>query len=182
MPADIVAPSGWDPSSLCKGTDLRYLSIDEGRYDDSALAHHDNLVALLFRLEQCRQYDQVERLVSDLIGKLKGRSQQSLSRAFAVWLDKVILKRLSAECTTMKDLLEIQTMLSERFDEWEAQFLRQGRKDGEATLLTLLLRKRFGELPESVRTRLSEARPDELERWGERLLEVSSLSDVFIEE
>jgi hypothetical protein len=167
-------------------TDLRYLSIDEGRYDDSALAHHDNLVALLFRLEQCRQYDQVERLVSDLIGKLKGRSQQSLSRAFAVWLDKVILKRLSAECTTIKNLLEVQTMLSERFDEWEAQFLRQGRqegrKDGEATLLTLLLRKRFGELPESVRTRLSEARPDELERWGERLLDVSSLSDVFIEE
>jgi len=77
-------------------------------------------------------------------------------------------------------------MLSERFDEWEAQFLRQGReaglKDGEATMLTLLLRKRFGELPESVRARVSAAGPDELERWGERLLEVSSLSELFMEE
>ena len=77
-------------------------------------------------------------------------------------------------------------MLSERFDEWEAQFRlegrREGRKEGEATLLTLLLRKRFGELPESVRVRVSAASPDELEHWGERLLEVSSLSELFIEE
>jgi hypothetical protein len=78
-------------------------------------------------------------------------------------------------------------MLSERFDEWEAQFLmegrrqgrEEGRKDGVATVLALQLRKRFGELPESVRTRLSEARSDELEHWSERLLEVSSLDDVF---
>jgi hypothetical protein len=93
-------------------------------------------------------------------------------------------------------------MLSERFDEWEAQLrlegrqagwregrqegiregIREGRKDGEAALLTLLLQKRFGELPDSVRTRLLGAHPDELEHWGERLLEVSSLNDLFMEE
>jgi hypothetical protein len=168
---------------------LRYLLIDEGSYDDAALAGHDNLVASLFRLEQCREYDRVELLVSHLIGKLKETGQESLCRAFAVWLDKVILRRLSGDCTTMSDLWEKQAMLSERFDEWEDQFrregrqegMREGRKDGEATLLTLQLRKRFGELPESVRTRVSEARPEELEHWGERLLEASSLDDVFIE-
>ena len=111
-------------------------------------------------------------------------------RGKSVWLDKVILRRLSGELTTLSDLWEKQTMLSERFDEWEAQFrlegrregIREGRKDGEATLLTLQLRKRFGELPESVRTRVSEARPDELEHWGERLMDASSLEDVFVEE
>lgn len=76
-----------------------------------------------------------------------------------------------------------QAMLSERFDEWEAQFRlegrREGRKDGEVALLTLLLRKRFGELPEAFRARVAEARADELEHWGERLLEASSLDEVF---
>ncbi len=155
-------------------------------YDDAALARHDNLVASLFRLEQCRQLDRVERLVSHLVGQLKGTAQESLCRAFAVWLDKVILKRLSGECTTLSDLWEKQTMLSERFDEWEAQFLREGRqqgiREGEASLLTRQLRKRFGELPESVRARVREAGPDQLEHWGERLLEVSSLDELFIEE
>jgi len=162
---------------------LRYLSIDERSYDDDALARHDNLVALLFRLEQCREFGRVEQLVSHLMERLRESGQESLSRAFGVWLEEVILRRLPGDDTPISDLWEKQTMLSERFDEWEAQFLmegrRQGRKDGAATMLTLQLRKRFGELPESVRTRVSEASSDELERWGERLLEVSSLDDVF---
>ncbi len=95
---------------------LRYLSIDEGSYDDAALARHDNLVASLFRLEQCRELDRVEPLVSHLVGQLKETGQESLRRAFAVWLDKVILKRLSGGCTTMSDLWEKHTMLSERFE------------------------------------------------------------------
>ena len=165
---------------------LRYLSINERRYDDALLARHDNLVASLLRLEQCREQDRVELLVSHLIGKLKETGQESLCRAFAVWLDKVILRRLSGGSMTMSDLWEKQAMLSERFDEWEAQFLmegrRQGRKEGEATLITLQLRKRFGELPESVCTRVCEARPEELEHWGERLLGASSLDDVFIDD
>ncbi len=65
---------------------------------------HDNLVASLFRLEQCRELDRVEPLVSHLVGQLKEMGQESLRRAFAVWLDKVILKRLSGGCTTMSDL------------------------------------------------------------------------------
>jgi hypothetical protein len=167
---------------------LRYVLIDEGSYDDIALSRHDGLVALLFRLEQCREPKRVELLMSDLMGKLKDAGQESLRRAFAVWLEKVVFRRLPGGCTTMSDLWENQTMLSERLDQWEAQFrregrqegMREGRKEGEATLLTLQLQKRFGELPESVRTRVREAGADELERWGERLLDASSLDDVFV--
>jgi hypothetical protein len=74
-------------------------------------------------------------------------------------------------------------MLSENFDRWEAE-LRQagrqeGRQEGEATLLTRLLQKRFGKLLDSVRARLRDATPDRLEYWGERLLDVTSLNDLF---
>ena len=171
------APPGLEKYSA----NLRYVCIDEGSYDDAALARHDNLVASLFRLEQCRDLGRVELLASHLISKLKETGEESLCRAFAVWLDKVVLRRLSGECMTMSDFWEKQTMLSERFDEWEAQFRMEGQKAGEARLLTRQLCKRFGELPESIHARLSAAGPDELEHWGERLLEVSSLSELFIE-
>jgi len=175
------APPGLERYSA----NVRYVSIDEGSYDDDELARHDNLVASLFRLEQCREYARVELLVSQLLAKLKDTGQASLCRAFAVWLDKVVLRRLSSGDVTMSDIWEKQTMLSERFDEWEAQFRREGhregRKDGEAALLTLLLHKRFGELPKSVRARVGAASPEKLEQWGERLLEVSSLDELFIE-
>jgi len=133
---------------------LRYLLIDEGSYDDDSLANHDSLIAALFRLEQCRDYERIEPLVRH---------------------------------PTINPLWEKQTMLSERFDEWEAQFLsrgrqegiREGRRAGEATLLERMLQKRFGDLPEPVRARVRAAPSEELERWGERLLDVSSLDELF---
>jgi hypothetical protein len=163
---------------------FRYLVIDEGAYDDGELALHSNLVALLFRLENCVRYDQIEQLVNGLVEHLKGPAQESLRRAFAVWLDKVIVARLTGErVLAVNDLWERHAMLSERFDVWE-QELRQegwqkGRQEGELMLLIRLLQKRFGELPDPVRARLCSAGPHQLEHWGERLLEASTLSDLF---
>lgn len=39
--------------------------------------------------------------------------------------------------------------------------------------------QRFGELPDWAETRLQEAPPEQLELWGERLLEASRLVEVF---
>ena len=163
---------------------IQYLLIDEGRYDDGELARRSNLVAMLFRLENCRHYDRVERLVNSLVERLRVSGSDSLRRAFAVWLDKVILARLSGErVSTVSDLWEKQAMLSERFDEWEKE-LRQagrqeGRQEGEVLLLIRQLQKRFGELPESVRARLRNAEQHQLEQWAERLLEVANLNELF---
>lgn len=55
----------------------------------------------------------------------------------------------------------------------------KGRHMGEAQLLLRLLRKRFGELPDWVPTRLQEADPEELERCGDRLLDVDDLGAFF---
>ena len=163
---------------------MRYLLIDEGAYDDSELASHGNLVSLLFRLENCLQFEQVEKLVHTLVERLRHSGEDGLCRAFAVWLDNVLLARLSGGRTkTVNDLWEKHAMLSERFDVWEQEFRQQGRQEGrqegESILLTRLVQKRFGELPDSVRERLRDAQPHQLEHWAERLLEVSSLGDLF---
>ena len=182
----LIAPMPRGFEQYCPS--LRYLLIDEGRYDDGSLANHDSLIAALFRLEQCRDYERIEPLVRHLIWKLNQTGQESLRRAFALWLSKVILARLPGEQRpTINPLWGKQTMLSERFDEWEAQFLSRGRQEGireghqagEATLLTRQLQKLFGDLPESVRARIRAAPSEELERWGERLLDVSSLDELF---
>jgi hypothetical protein len=68
--------------------ELRYLLIDEGSYDDSELAHKHNLVAMLFRIENCREVDRVAELVSALVDGLRRSEQDSLRRAFAVWLER----------------------------------------------------------------------------------------------
>ncbi len=60
--------------------------------------------------------------------------------------------------------------------------LQQGLQEGEARLLLRQLQKRFGEVPDWVRARLNDAPLEQLESWGERLLDAASLEALFSEE
>jgi hypothetical protein len=68
-----------------------YLLIDEGHYGERRLARMQNLVAALFRLEQSRSPAQLQRVLAVLITWLRDPEQESLRRAFTVWLKRVLL-------------------------------------------------------------------------------------------
>jgi hypothetical protein len=55
---------------------------------------------------------------------------------------------------------------------------RLGRKEAQQLLLRQLAR-RFGALPEAITARVMGAGREELERWGDRVLDAASLDDVF---
>jgi predicted transposase YdaD len=175
---------------------IRYLLIDEKRYSNDELAPLRNLAAALFRLEHARGPEEIQAVVGSLVEWLKSPEQQSLRRAFAIWLARTILGKLPrrgtspAEAVPVEDLEEVRAMLAERFEEW-AEDLKQkwllegrqeGRQEGEARLLERQIRKRFGELPAWAAARLEQAAPEQLERWGERLLEAPSLAALFADE
>ncbi|MDR1063023.1 MAG: DUF4351 domain-containing protein, partial [Azoarcus sp.] len=55
----------------------------------------------------------------------------------------------------------------------------EGRMEGEAAVLTRLLARRFGPLPEWARARLRQADAAQLETWADAVLEAASLMDVL---
>jgi hypothetical protein len=61
------------------------------------------------------------------------------------------------------------------------QGILQGIELGESRVLERLLSKRFGSLPEEYSQRLKNATTEQLERWAERILDASTLSEVFAE-
>jgi hypothetical protein len=69
--------------------------------------------------------------------------------------------------------------LEEGLEKGLEEGLQKGLQEGEARLLIRQLQKRFGALPESVHVRVSQAPPERLELWGERLLDVASLDALF---
>ena len=122
--------------------------------------------------------------------------QDSLRRAFVVWIKRVILGRTPGTVDErVEDLVAMGTLLEARMKQWEQEWLRQGLeqgreqgleqgreqglREGEARMLRRQLQRRFGELPDWVPARLSNAEPEQLERWAERLLEVESLTALF---
>ena len=57
--------------------------------------------------------------------------------------------------------------------------LSQGQVEGERAILLRLLKRRFGEIDSTTRQRLESATTDELEQWGENILDARTLDEVF---
>jgi hypothetical protein len=179
------APRGLEPYR----PQLRYLLIDEARYDEAELASQRNFAAMLFRLERCRQPELMKSLLGTLAEWLDGPDLDDLRRAFGAWLRAVAAARLKNDDapTISNDLWEKPSMLAERMIEWEQQFMerglqrgrQEGRQEGEARILACLLRKRFGELPGWVDAQLNRASLEQLESWGEQVLDAASLQDLL---
>ena len=92
---------------------LRYLLIDEGYYDNHELESLKSLVSALFQLERQQTPEDVCRIITALIDWLKSPEQQSLRRAFTVWLGRVLLpSRYPGESIPeFHDLQEVHAML-----------------------------------------------------------------------
>jgi len=60
---------------------------------------------------------------------------------------------------------------------WEGR--QEGEQEGEAKMLTRLLQRRFGTVPEWASEKIAKAEPSLLEEWGLRIFDAQSLDEVF---
>lgn len=91
----------------------------------------------------------------------------------------------------MHDLQEAYEMITNRFEEWKERQrlvgveqgiergIERGRLEGERALVLRLIQHRFGELPAALRLRLEGASQAELEHLADRVLDATSLDDLF---
>jgi hypothetical protein len=63
--------------------------------------------------------------------------------------------------------------------ESRAEGVAQGMAQGKADLLLRLMRRRFGTLPSIVEQRVLSAEADDLDRWGEAVLDAPTVDDVL---
>ena len=187
------APAGWEGYR----PHVRYLLLDEGRYDRDYLGSLDNLVAALFQLENSRTKEDIQAVLLKLIDWLGNPEQSGLRRAFTVWMNRVLLPRKApgTQFKEFNDLNEVNTMLAETVEQWfkdaEQQGLEQGLQQGlhqglqqgfqlgEASALKHLLMRRFKAVPPETLAHIEQAMPGQLEQWLENTLEAATLEDVF---
>ena len=179
----------------------RYFLLDESAVGEEHLSDRQNTVASIIRLETSAVPADVRQAVSQLQQRLQGPQYASLRRAFVVWINRIVLRRLmpGQEVPEVNELQEIDTMLAETVEEWTRQWkadgLQQGRQEGrqeglqegiqqgllrgERVLLQKQLERRFGALPPWVSERLAQATPEQLEAWGLDLLDAADLGALF---
>ena len=178
---------------------LEYLLIDENRYNVAELAAMRNLVAAAIRFERPENEASLMALIDVLNEWLAGNPE--LKRIFALWIRAMVLRhsRNRLVLPKVRDLKELKMTLTDRFDAWIREYeqkglekgleeglekglkkgLEKGLAQGEALLLQRQLARRFGPLPSDVIAKLGTATTEQLERWGDRVLDAASLEDVF---
>ena len=165
-----------------------FLLIDEGAYVSSQTQPLDNLVTALFRLEHHRSSDEVVGVLQLLVKWLAGPEQVGLRRDYLTWLRRRLPKWFPGETfPEMHDLQEAYEMITNRFEEWKErqrlvgvqEGVEQGRLDGERTLVLRQIQHRFGDVPAALRLRLEGASQAELESVADRVLDATSLDDLF---
>lgn len=57
--------------------------------------------------------------------------------------------------------------------------IEQGIGQGQAKLLHVMVRQRFGPVPPEIEARIRSAHPDQLEQWALLILDAQCLEDVF---
>ncbi|MEO5370607.1 MAG: hypothetical protein H7833_11115 [Magnetococcus sp. DMHC-1] len=138
-------------------------------------------MATLFRLEKCRNPEEIRAVLRDLIQWVKAPELASLRRAFTVWLGRVLLpRRIPGQTIPEKsDLQEIDAMLAETVLEWTQQWKMEGRQEGISEILLLLLEDKFGNLPVQIREKILKTERSTLEKWSLRILKANSLEEIF---
>jgi hypothetical protein len=168
--ADRLATLARDPNPFALVT-AAHLYTARTRHDPEArFRFKRRLVRLLYRHGWDRQRILDLFAVIDWMMRLPDALEQVL------WSEiQTIEGERKMAYVTSVERLAIQRGLQEG----EEKGRMEGRMEGQADLLTRQLTKRFGPLAPEIQARLTQATSDQLERWGERLLDAESLDGVF---
>jgi predicted transposase YdaD len=166
----------------------RYFLVEENAVKPEQI-DADNTVGTIIRLETSELPEDIRQAVSSLQQRLRQPEYANLRRAFVVWINRIVLRRLmpGQVIPEVNELQEIDTMLAERVEEWTAQWKREGKiegklegkLEGETALLERLITRRFGPPIADTQARLKAATLEQLEQWADNILDAATLEDVF---
>ncbi len=174
-----VTPTYWDGESIWSALGIRRLTTEE-------LSRDADLKAGLIVLKR----DAIEFLDTVLLGlqsdpDLYHQVLEYILHVYSVpdleWLSTVLENKLGYPEVTLNTIAEtlIAQGKAQGKAEGRAEGQAEGQAEGEAKMLARLLERRFGPLPRSARERIAAAAIEQLDRWGDGVLEAQSLDDLL---
>jgi hypothetical protein len=183
---------------------ISFLLLDEGCFAIEDLSGLKNLAAALFRLENSRTEQDIQKVVRHLLDWLSAKEQTSVRRAFTVWFNRVLIpKKLpNTDFTEFNSLQEVDTMLAETVKRWQNEAhqkglleglqagqqkgqqegrqkgrqegLQEGRQQEAARLFLLLLDSKFGSVSLEIQAKILQASPEEIEKWTKQIFQAET--------
>ena len=159
------------------------------------------VVAAIFCFEHTPDSAAAKRAIRNLADAVAHSPfKQRIDRVVTRWIKHRLQSKMPGLAVPdAEELTKGMEMLETNIDRWEAQAIargmeqgmlqgvqqgiqkgiQQGMQQGEALLLQRQLTRRFGELSAALLAKLAAATPAQLETWGDRVLDATSLDEVF---
>jgi hypothetical protein len=161
--------------------------VDElqGHPNPFALVTAAHLLTRRTRGDDLLRYEAKLRLIRLLYRQ--GWARQQVLELFAVldWMMRLpphLKQRLWQDVDALdeeKRMAFVNTWEERGIQKGIAQGIEKGITLGEAALLERQLSRRFGPLPDDIRLHLCSATLDQLQTWGDRVLDAATLCEVF---
>jgi len=141
----------------------------------------DNILAILCHL------DNYEFTIKNILNKINLLDDKTRKDMLLILGSLANLRNLNTilkqEEQRMSIELSIENNLFVRqiFQKGTQEGLKQGTQQGEIKLLQKMLEKRFGALPLEIKQSLAKASIQQIETWGDRLLDAPTLAEIFSE-
>lgn len=168
---------------------LNYHLVDVQTCLPAAQDGHDNLLQLVFNVENAMTAEAMQRVAWDVARAVREHPQRArIDQVMVRWFKRFLhLNRITIDLNAIHQVQEIPPMLADRvetwFEQWKQQGLAEGRELGreQGSLLVLQrqLTRRFGPLDDSTLQRLQQAGIQELECWADNILDAKTLDEVF---
>ncbi len=160
----------------------RYFLVDEARVGRRDLPS-GNLVSALIALETNRDRARAPALLEALIDLLRKQDDEELTAAFGEWAAQVLLPRRFRGSVTgpLPRLEEVRAMLAETVQEWTAEWVEQGREQGQRELLCRQAARKFdATAAERLAAKLEGVEDaDRLAQVGDWIIECETSDDLF---
>lgn len=170
---------GWQPQ-------VRYYLLDEGAFPGDELARRDGLAALLFRLENSREPEDLLAVIDEILAWFQRHPDyDALKRVFAEVVRQALPETASETVPFPEGMLEMRAMLATKIPEWQRQWKAEGEAKGEAKgraeMLIEMVELRFGPLSREITDRVRAADSNQLHEWSKRFVNARELTNVFDE-
>lgn len=156
--------------------------MDEARVGGRDLPS-GNLVSALIALETNRDRARAPALLGALIDLLGKQDDEELTAAFGEWAAQVLLPRRFRGSVTgpLPRLEEVRAMLAETVQEWTAEWVEQGREQGQRELPCRQAARKFdAAAAERLAAKLKGVEDaDRLAQVGDWIIESETSDDLF---
>ena len=164
--------------------DFEYTLVNLGNIPDHEMSNDPNLNAGLLTLKYARRYNQqfdALPIIVQAIAKAPSIKAHALTLLFTYECKEQYIKNEIAKAMPKEDtIMTVVEQIREKCrPEFEARGRQEGITQGMMKMITRLLRRRFGKLSDDVERRIQHADEVLLNAWADRILEASSLDEVF---